>query len=132
MAFTRTNSHERETTPLMEYRRRRPRDDPYGPTFPDDSFDKEDRRPIFGRMTNALSTLFSPIVVAVSSRPRSDLNGNGKDSSSTNVSTRVNTNSNLNQENMDEYYEDTYNELPWKCSFGTAEDVSYQFLNVGR
>ena len=118
---SRRNSHNRETTPLMEYRRRR-RNDPYGPTFQDDSFDKEDRRPMLGRMTTAFSAMFSPIVVAVSSH-RSD----GRNSPSTNISTRVNANSNLeNQEDNDEYYEDTYNELPWKCSFGTTEEVSHQ------
>jgi hypothetical protein len=115
------NSRGRETTPLMEYRRRR-RDDPYGPTFPNDSFDKEDRRPILGRMTTAFSTMFSPIVVAVSSR-RHD----GRNSPLTNVSTKGNANSNpKHQEDDDEYYEDTYNELPWKCSFGTTEEVSLQ------
>jgi hypothetical protein len=104
MATRRPNNQER--MPLIA---RRQRHDPYSPVGPDDDFDnKDDRRPILGRVTAALSSLFSPVL----NNPRPA----GPSITPTSGTTK-------NVDNGD-YYEDTYNDLPWKCSFGTKEDVS--------
>jgi hypothetical protein len=101
MATRRQNNHER--IPLIS---RQQRHDPYSPAGQD--FDsKEDRRPILGRVTAALSSLFSPVV-----------NGTAGG-----TSTSLTPETTKNGDNG-EYYEDTYNDLPWRCSFGTKEDVS--------
>jgi hypothetical protein len=72
--------------------KRRPTPD-YAP--PKEDFDKEDRRPMMGRLQAAVSAMFSP--------------GGG-----------------LNQDPREHYYEDTFNDFPWKCSFGTHEEVRGQ------
>lgn len=110
MATRRPNNQER--IPLIA---RRQRHDPYSPVGPDDDFDnKDDRRPILGRVTAALSSLFSPV-----------LNGNPRPLG---ISITQTSGTAKNEDNA-EYYEDTYNDLPWRCSFGTKEDVSGRILH---
>jgi hypothetical protein len=100
-----------ETTPLFGRRKQaqqqpqRGVDNDYAPTA--DDFDKEDRRPVMGRLSAALSSIFSPVMSK--GGPATPLSAADKEVAAT------------EEEN---YYEDTYNDYPWRCSFGTHEDVS--------
>lgn len=73
-----------------------------------DDFDKNDRRPVMGRLTSALSSIFSPVIKGPE----------------TPYSESAATTNNVEGDKAEEYYEDPYNDYPWRCSFGTHEDVS--------
>jgi hypothetical protein len=92
-----------ERTPLIGARQAPPQHDPYSPSMED--FDKTDRRPMMGRVNAALSSMFSP----VNSTPRA---------------VRTRRTPEKKQDEKEDYYEDTFNDYPWRCTFGTREDVS--------
>ena len=117
MASRRTTATNQERTPLIARRKRQHHHDPYSPLTHDS--DKEYRRSILGRVSAASASLYSFLQnnansfknTLSSNTPARDRSTPGAMASS-------------EKNNDDEFYEDTYNDLPWRCSFGTREDVS--------
>jgi hypothetical protein len=95
-----------ETTPLFGRRKQAQQQKPQRGTD-EDYDDKQDRRPVMGRLSAALSSIFSPVMSK--GGPATPLSAAEKEVTGT------------EEEN---YYEDPYNDYPWRCSFGTHEDVS--------
>ena len=123
MATRRTGLTNQERTPLIARRpQQQKRHDPYSPISHD--LDKEDRRSILGRVASSamasLSTRLWPKFV-----PNNDAFNNETSPRSCSPDSDLIASHHLPQE--DGYYEDSYNDLPWRCSFGTREDVSTIF-----
>mmetsp|Transcript_25581 Transcript_25581/g.29219 ORF Transcript_25581/g.29219 Transcript_25581/m.29219 type:complete len:442 (+) Transcript_25581:63-1388(+) len=87
-----------------------------------DDSSKKSRRTIFQKLSTSAS-MIKEIIIPVSNSNNSN-NGTSNYSKNNSISP-MNMDSRYSQRKgfaENEYYEDSYNDLPWKCSFGTSEN----------